>query len=336
MRSWIGPGSRGRSLPLAVVALSVALVLNACGATMGGSGGGREYPSGAITLVIPFDTGGNSDSGGRRLAAALEEHWGTTVTVLNQPGGNTVPAVQNVMSSRPDGRTILLDTQPSSSMLNAAVPSLPFDATDRTFIATATASPMLFIVQADSPLQTLQDAAAFMRSNPTGFTWTSYGGAGSQDYAFRQLFRTIGVDVDQTRAVVSEGGDNPVTQIAGGHVDVGVSSFSSARPALEAGLVRVLAVAAPERFFALPDVPTTVEAGFPEVEVLTWLGFSGPPGLPADVVEAWNAALPVVLEKPAVVEGLQTFGITPFYKNAQEMKDFVMGEQADVNDIFGR
>lgn len=319
-----------------VIATAVAAVmLAACsGGGGGGATGGDTYPDGPIRLIIPFSTGGNSDSGGRVLASALSAEWGTTVTVENQPGGNTVPAVQNVMESRPDGATILLDTQPSSSMLEAAVGNLPFDVTDRTFIGTAGASPMLFIVPAASPIQTLADAVETMTTDPTGFTWTSYGGAGSQDYAFRQLFREIGVDVNRTRAVTSQGGDSPVTAIAGNHVNIGVASYSSTKASLEAGLVRVIAVADDERFFALPDVPTTAEQGYPEVNVITWIGFSGPNGLPAEVISKWDEGVQAVLAKPEVLDGLRNTGILPFYQNSEQMRTFVTEERDDVNAIF--
>ena len=328
--------TRSRFASTLIATLLTAVVLSACN---GGFGSSRDansstYPNGPITLIVPFATGGTSDSGGRQLASALETEWKATVTVENQPGGNTVPAVQNVMESRPDGSTILLDTQPSSSMLEAAVSNLPFDVTSRTFIATAGSSPMLFIVPANSPIRTLQDAADVMKNDPTGFTWTSYGGAGSQDYAFRKLFRDIGIDVNKTRAVTSQGGDSPVTAIAGGHVDFGVSSYSSTKASLEAGLVRVLAVADDKRFFALPDVPTTGEAGYPDIKVITWVGFSGPKDLPAAVVKKWDDGVQAVLRKPEVLDGLKKFGITPFYMSSEQMQAFVVKERDDVNALF--
>jgi tripartite-type tricarboxylate transporter receptor subunit TctC len=335
MKQYNNGRTRSRFALTLIAAVVTTMVLGACSGRSGQSAdGSSSYPEGPITLVVPFATGGTSDSGARQLATALETEWKTTVTVENRPGGNTVPAVQSVMEARPDGSTILLDTQPSSSMLEAAVASLPFDVTSRTFIATAGSSPMLFIVPANSPIQNLQGAVDFMKKDPTGFTWTSYGGAGSQDYAFRKLFRDVGIDVNKTRAVTSQGGDSPVTAIAGGHVDIGVGSYSSTKASLESGLVRVLAVADDKRFFALPDVPTTVEAGYPDVRVITWIGFSGPNGLPPTVVKKWDEGLQAVLAKPDVLESLKKYGITPFYMGSEKMKEFVVTERDDVNALF--
>lgn len=296
----------------------------------------EKYPTKAIELIVPFAAGGSTDLGGRVLAQQLEAKWGVPVRVVNKPGGNTVPAVSEVMRANPDGYTLLIDGPPQSSMLETVVKNLPFKTTDRTFIAVAAYTPMKFAVPYDSPFKTLQEAAAGAKQDPSTFTWTSLGGAGAQDMAFRQFFKANDIDVAKTRSIQLKGGSEAVTMTAGGHVRMGVGSYSSLAAPLEAKKLRVLAVASPERWPNLPDTPTTAEAGFPSIEVLYWIGFSGPPKLPAHIVKAWDDALQEIEKSKALADGLLKVGLLPLYANAKGMAERVQKEEQQTKELYAR
>lgn len=317
---------------LAFVAVSLVALLSFEGAALAQD----RYPSKAVELIVPFAAGGSTDLGGRVLAQALEAKWGVPVRVINKPGGNTVPAVSEVMRATPDGYTLLMDGPPQSSMLETVVKNLPFKVRDRTFVAIAAYTPMKFVAPYDSPFKTLKEAAAAAKQDPSTFTWTSLGGAGAQDMAFRQFFKSIGVDVATTRAIQLKGGSEAITMTAGGHVRLGVGSYSSIAAPLDAKKIRVLAVAAPERWPNLPDTPTTAEAGFPDIEVLYWIGISGPPGLPANVVKAWDDALREILPAQATRDGLLKVGLLPLYRSANDMIERVTREEAQTKDLYAR
>ena len=285
---------------------------------------------------MPFAAGGSTDLGGRVLAQQLEAKWGVPVRVVNKPGGNTVPAVSEVMRASPDGYTLLIDGPPQSSMLETVVKNLPFKTTDRTFIAVAAYTPMKFAVPYDSPLKTLKDAAAAAKQDPSTFTWTSLGGAGAQDMAFRQFFKANDIDVAKTRSIQLKGGSEAVTMTAGGHVRMGVGSYSSLAAPMESKKLRVLAVAAPERWPNLPDTPTTAEAGFPSIEVLYWIGFSGPPKLPAHIVKTWDDTLQEISKSKALADGLLKVGLLPLYANAQAMAERVQKEEQQTKELYAR
>jgi tripartite-type tricarboxylate transporter receptor subunit TctC len=186
----------------------------------------------------------------------------------------------------------------------------------------------------DSPFKTLQDAVTELKRDPGHFTWTSLGGAGAQDVTFRQLFKAAGVDVKKTRSVSTRGGSEPITLTAGGNVMVGAGSWSSVAPLAGANKVRTLAVTAPDRHPAIPDVPTTGEAGFPTVQILFWASLSGPAGLPDHVVRTLDQAAAEVSKDPKFIATLANLGIVPYYHSTAEFKDIVTKERQDIQALW--
>lgn len=287
-----------------------------------------------VEIIVPFTAGGSTDLSARVLAAALQDEWDVPVRVVNIPGGNTVPAVDELMNSDPDGHRVMLDIMSSSSLLQLVVPDLPYAVTDRTFVTLAAQTPMLFAVANDSPFQTIEDVAEAAKENPDGITWTSLGGTGVIDMAFHLFFRELGIDVNETRPVVLRGGSEAAVQTAGGHVMLGSGSYGSYSSLLPAGEVRVLAVFAPERSRILPDVPTMAEEGYPNSNAVQWMGISGPPNMPDEVIEAWNTAMTAVLDKQEVIDGLANIGIEPMVGTGAQMREIVEQEINLLEDLF--
>ncbi len=316
-----------RTLVTALLALAAFGGLDASAQT--------KYPTKPVELIVPFVAGASTDSGARVIAQVLEARWGVPVKVVNKPGGNTVPAVTEVMAARPDGATMLVDNIASSAMLDTVVKNLPFKVVDRTFVAVTAYTPMMFIVHPDSPFKTLREVADALKKDTETFTWTSLGGVGAQDMVFRQFAVSSGVDVAKTRAVALKGGAEAVTMTAGGHVRLGTGTWSAIAAPLSAGKLRVLAVAGPERWPRLPDAPTTKEAGFADVEVLFWIGISGPPGLPADIVATWDAALKEVLADKAVQDKMLNAGLVTSYMDAKAMVARVERDRKTTQSLYG-
>lgn len=316
--------------------LSLALAVAATALLPGAASAQPKFPTRAVEIIVPFAAGASTDLGCRVIAQALESKWGVPVKVINKPGGNTVPAVNDLMNARPDGYTVLADGPPQSSMLDTAVKNLPFKVTDRTFVAVTAFTPMMYLVHVDSPFKTLADAADAARADPGSFTWTSLGGAGAQDMANRQFFKAVGVDVAKTRALQLKGGSEAVTMTAGGHVKMGVGSYSAFAAPLQSGKIRVLATASPERWPTLPDTPTAREAGFPSIETLYWIGISAPPRTPADVVAVWDSALREVLATQAVQDGLMKVGLKALYEPAGPMAERVARERTQTPELWAR
>ena len=293
-----------------------------------------QFPAKPVEIIVPFAAGGSTDLGARVIAKALQEKWKVPVRVLNLPGGNTAPAVDDLMRSPPDGHRVMMDLMSSSSLLGIVVPNLPFKITDRTFVTLTMQTPMILAVGNDSPFKTPADVAAAAKKDPQSISWTSLGGTGVIDMAFRRFFRQIGVDVAQTRPVVSKGGSEAAVQTAGGHVMLGSGSYGSYSSLVPAKKVRVIAVFAPERSRMLPDIPTMTEAGFPNTEAVQWSGVSGPPNMAPEAVRAWHTAMQDVLKDPEVVAGLARVGIEPNFGDGAKMKTIVEDEMALLKDLF--
>lgn len=292
------------------------------------------YPSKPIEIVLGFGAGGSTDLAARVLASALEAKWGVPVRVINKPGGNTVIAVDEVMRAKPDGQTMLMDSQSQSSLLEVVVKNLPWKVMDRTFVAIVAQTPNMILVHNESPFKTMADASEAIKKNPGSITWTSLGGAGSQDFMFRRWVDSLGANIAQTRAVQLKSGAEAVTLTAGGHVSIGLSAWSGLAGAYKAKRVRLLAVAGPERFPEAKDVPTVAEAGYPKAETMYWLGVSGPPNLPANIAEKWKKTIPELLRDEKVIAQLAKIGLMPFYRDDKAMKEYVLQEKAAAERLW--
>jgi tripartite-type tricarboxylate transporter receptor subunit TctC len=271
-----------------------------------------QYPTKAIELVVPNPPGGSTDLSARVLAKAVQEKWKVPVRVVNLPGGANFVAVDDVMRAPPDGYRLLIDGLSASSLLGLVVKDMPYKVSDRTFIAYTVRLPMMLVVPSNSPFKNLNDVLAALKKDPKSVTWGSLGGTGVSDLAFLKLFKQAGVNPSDTRSVVSKGGAEVATQVAGGHVMLGAGSISSFQSFLASGKLRPIAVFATERSKALPDVPSVSELGYPQLATIQWNGLSGPPGLSPDIVKKWHATIQELLVDPEVVAGLAKIGLDPY------------------------
>lgn len=312
------------------ISLLAVLVLLGAGSTGPAQ---AKYPTRPVTVIVPYITGGTLDIMDRVLAAYLAEKWGVPVQIVNKPGGNTIPATLEVMQSAPDGYTLVADSQGSCSML-IVIKDLPFKVLNRSFVAIAAATPMMYTVPASSPWKTMKDLAEGIKKDPEGLVWASGGSTSTPSVAIRQLLSSLNVDIAKTKEIVSKGGAESMAFIAGGHVKLGSPTPVSAMAALKAGTVRPLAVTSRERFPLLPDVPTTRESGFPNLDIQLWGGFSGPPNLPGEVIETWNQTLKSALADPKVVGQLRNIGAVPYYLNSAEFRNLTVKEMEEAKKLF--
>jgi tripartite-type tricarboxylate transporter receptor subunit TctC len=294
----------------------------------------EKYPTRAIEIIVPFVPGGSTDLIGRMLADNLKKKWGVPVNVINKPGGNTVPANLEVHQSKPDGYTVFSDSQSSCSLLDVAVKDLPFKVLDRTFIAFTTASPHIFYANAASPIKNLKDVEAEVKKNPGEFTWGSFGGVGAGDFLWRQFFKGIGVDVSKTKPVVTRGGAEIVSFVAGNHIKLGTATPTSGISHVRAGTVKVVGVSG-FRCPDYPDVATAVEQGFPTVTAVFWTGISGPPKLPPHIINKWEEAIQEMLKDQEFNSKLRNLGFKPFYLNSSEAREYVRKEIDEVRSLWG-
>jgi tripartite-type tricarboxylate transporter receptor subunit TctC len=293
-----------------------------------------KYPAKGVDAVVPFAPGAGTDLMGRVMAEGLSKKWGYPVNVVNKPGGNTIIGTNDVMRATPDGYTILVDTLGSSSM-QVGMKDLPYKVEQRTFMVRAAASPMAFIIPQNSPWKTLKDLAEAAKKDPGSLTWTSLGGTSGTDLAMGQFFGASGIDVPKTKMVTFPGAGPASNAVAGGHVQFSAATAGTILPLVASKNVRCIGVTSSERLKELPDVPTTTQQGFPSVNTVFWIGFSGPPGLPPHVVKAWAETVSIVLKDPDVLTKLARITSMPAFLGPEEFKKFIFDEAQVIKELIG-
>jgi tripartite-type tricarboxylate transporter receptor subunit TctC len=297
-----------------------------------------KFPEKPITIICPWGTGGATDIAARVFAKHLARVWGVNVNVVNKPGGNTVIGTLELNNSKPDGYTVMMDNRDTTSLPYVA-DNLPFKVMDRTWMNEIGETPHLLMVPAKSKYNTLEEIITAVRSNPTSFRVPSLGGSGTQDFFMRQFMKAIGVDYKKVSLVMGKSGNDILVFIAQGTVDIGPTSVTPARPFLEAKSVRAIGISGGsegKRSQFLPSVPTFHELGYPNINAIYWVGLSGPPGLPKALVDTWNeTSKKLVLEDKEFRADLEKVGMTPRWRNQQEVIEYVKEQLEISRELWG-
>ena len=285
-----------------------------------------EWPSRAIQWVVTFPAGGGADAIARVIAPYISRELGVPVNVINRPGGNAIPGITYVMNSRPDGYTLLLD-EPPVSATRVMLASDPIDIEDRTYGPLIAAAANAIVVNGKSPWNTLDDLVAFATRTPEEFTYWRTGGSFTE-IIHNRFFEVAGVDVSRIRPVDYRGGGPGNIAVAGGHVMMGGGGANAIVNLVRSGDLKALAVTSDSRLGALPDVPTMAEAGYPEVDLVTWYGVSGPPGLPEVIVDRLDAVVRKLDGDPNFLGDLDKLAAFMFYKSPAEARTYILEEAA--------
>lgn len=293
------------------------------------------YPTKAINLTVAFAAGGGTDLAARVMAKHLTSQLGVPVNIVNKPGGNQIPAVMAVLSARPDGYTLNVDGVPTTTM-HAIIEDLPYKFGERTFIAKMVIGPLAYVVNGKSPWNSLKDVAEAAKKDPGSFTWGRLGGYSNTDFSQLQFLTVAGVDISKTKAVPFTGSGPAITAVAGGHVKFGNTGAAAVLPLLASGDLKVLAITSDKRVSSLPDVPTTKEAGFPELNLQSWFGLGGSKDLPKDVVAKLQSVAKNVTENQAYVQDLQGLGLESAYLSGDELRQQVMKDAETYKALAGK
>lgn len=289
----------------------------------------RNWPTKAITMIVPWPAGGATDLTARVLAPKLSEILEVPVQVVGKPGGSGIIGTLEAVKSPPDGYTLLMDCNGSSSLQFAWSENLPYKPEERTYIARAIFTIESLLVPASTPWKTVEDLVKAIRTNPSSVSFGNIGGTGVPDAAlaqFRAALMAKGVDLSKTHMVTYKGSGETIIAVAGGHVTACMSGIAGTQALISAGKIRVLAVTSAERYKPWPTVPTMAELGYPSVNMLFWAGLGGPPGLPANIVKILDKAVRESLNDPDVVAKLDKLGIVPFYQSGDAYRQFVLDE----------
>jgi tripartite-type tricarboxylate transporter receptor subunit TctC len=306
-----------RALPVAALA-AAALTLSACGGGggtggTGGSGGDAAgYPERDITFVVPFSAGGPTDTVTRLIADPMSKELGVPIVVQNVEGAGGTIAAGQVANAEADGYTVLMH-HIGMSTAPALYPNLPFKPLeDFKTVGLVTEVPMTVIARKDFEPKTFQELTAYLKANADKVTLATAGVGAASQLCGLLLQEALGVKLTE---VPYKGTGPALTDLVAGEVDLVCDQTTNTTGQIKAGEVQAYAVTTPERVKSLPDLPTTKEAGLPELQVGVWHGLYVPAETPDEVVQQLTTALQTALGDDNVVTQLAELGSAPSSKD---------------------
>ena len=256
------------------------------------------YPDRPIHLVVPFPPGGPADIVARPLAERLGIALAQPVVILNKPGASGTIGAAFVAKSDPDGYTLLLGTSNELTMSPGLYAKLPYDpAQDFAPITTVILFPNVLVVNKDLPVHSAGELVALTRAKPGKI---SYGtsGTGSTNHLTTELYR-ISAKVE-LNYVPYRGGAPAMADLMGGQIQAMFATMPSSSGLIRGGAIRALMVTDAKHWAAIPDVPSTIEAGLPDVQVISFNGVLAPAGTPRAIVDKLHDEIVKIMNTPTM------------------------------------
>lgn len=285
-----------------------------------------QWPSKPVRLVVPFPPGGSADPIARALGTKLAESLGQPFIVENKPGASGSIGTGQVAKSPADGHTfvIVFDTHAVNPFLIA---DMPYDTEkDLQPVMLIGVAPLALATHPSKPYRNLADVVAAAKAKPGGVTFGSVQNGSTGHLEMLLWQQAAGVKL--THAPY-RGAGPMVTDLLGGHIELGIGSAAVVAPQIAAGKLRGIAVTGEKRASNIPGTPTLAEQGFPNLTAYAWWGIYAPAGLPKPIVDRFHAELTSALKKPDVVELLQDkLGMQIVASSPEDFRKFVAGEMA--------
>ena len=291
----------------------------------------QDWPSKPIRAFIPFGAGSATDIIPRAVFDQLSPVLGQPIIVENRGGAGGALGVGEVTRAEPDGYTILAD----SSALTVApwiVPSLPYDTTkDLSAVVPLGKNANVLVVNPAKGWKTAQELVAAGKANPGSINYGS-AGVGTATHVSAERFRaSAGFEATH---VPYKGGAEALTDLLGGRIDFYFCPISTALPLIRDGRLTALAVSTPTRAPDLPDVPTTLEAGYPNSDYTVWYGVFMPAKTPRAIVQKFYAIAAGVLQSDAMKQKLRQLAVDPFPMTSDEFDQYVAKDLAANGKLF--
>jgi tripartite-type tricarboxylate transporter receptor subunit TctC len=296
------------------------------------SAAAQQFPSKPITLVVPYAPGGNVDISTRILQAGIGDTLGQPIIIENRPGAGGLIAGDYVARSAPDGHTLFVGSNASILLGPMTMPKPPYQ-WDKVFapVSSLAVATNMLLVTPKLPVKTVTELVDYAKKNTGKLTLATSSGASINHFLAELLKLKTGI----TWTEVHYRGNAPaISDLMAGHVDVGLMQLTDSRQHIEAGMLRALAVLGPKRAPAVPNVPTIVEAGLPDVQGITFNGLFAPKGTPPAVIDKLSTAIRAALEKKEVVAKLGDLGSEARGSTPQEFTKFLADETAKWTDVM--
>ena len=291
----------------------------------------QAYPSKPVRLIVPFPAGGPSDLFGRALAQGMSESLGQPVIVENVGGVGGVLGVDRAAKAAPDGYTLALNSASTLSIAPFSLSKLPYDVKkDFALITLVVRVPEVLAVHPSVPASTLAELIAYAKANPGKVNFGS-AGSGSITHLAGELLKAE-ARIDMVH-VPYKGAAPAVTDLVGGQVQMGIFDVPVLLGHIRGGRLKALAITSAKRAQTLPDVPTTAEAGYPNVTSDNWYGLVAPAATPADVRKRLHAAATAALRSAGVLEQYAKVSGVASPGTPEDYAAFLASEQAKWSRI---
>ena len=296
----------------ALVAATLCLLVAAAAA--------QDYPARPVSLIVPYPAGGGVDTVGRVIAQKLGDALGQQVLVVNRPGAGSVIGVRDAAKSPPDGYTILMMVTGASLPANTG-----YDlAKDFAPIGLIASIPIVVMAHPSVPVKSLSDIVALAKKEPGKLTVGTPPSPTLNYFGALQFKSMTGADVN----VVTYKGTGPLTtDLLGGHVMLAFNTLPPAIGNIKAGTLHAIAVAAPQRLAAIPDVPTAAESGVPGLDIVQYYGLAAPAGTPRAIVERLNKELRAIVTSEEIKNRIIADGGGPVASTPEEYAANIQREE---------
>ncbi|MGH8787414.1 MAG: Bug family tripartite tricarboxylate transporter substrate binding protein [Cupriavidus necator] len=312
-RAWLALAAGGL-----IGGLSLSLALPAAAQT---------YPAKPIRIVVPYVAGGGTDTIARAMGEKLSKRLGQPVVVDNKAGASGIIGTDAVAKAAPDGYTLLMTLTQSVLTNQFLYQKLPYDPRkDLTMISVLADAQLVLVAHPSVPVRTVRELGEYARSRPGKLSYASWG-VGSLSHLSGAYYSKL---VHGQATHVPYKGEAPMMQdLLGGQVQFGFASILTAKPYIQSGKLKALAVTGTQRSSALPDMPTFAESGMQDSAFKTvgWIGLVAPVGVPAPILARLEGEVRAILQAPDMQErlvalGLRTVGSSPAEAQALYARDW--------------
>jgi tripartite-type tricarboxylate transporter receptor subunit TctC len=312
-------GRRSRLVTRALTWMLVTGVVLSLSAV--GKARAEDWPSSPIRAIVPYSAGSAADIVPRIVFEQLTHQLGQPIVIENRPGASGTIGARIVAHAAPDGY-MLLAASSGYTIAPATIANLPYDPV-KDFVAIASLGdlPNVLVISPSKNIRTVQQLVAAAKVTPITFGTTGVGGP---IHLTMERFRQAAGF--QARIIPFKGAPEALTEAMAGRIDVYYAPILSALPFIQGGKLLPLAVSSRKRASVLPDVPTTLEAGYPNSDYNFWIGLFAPAKTPRAIVERLNAEVSKALATPAVVEKLEKIGVQPVAMTSEQFNEFVRQE----------
>jgi tripartite-type tricarboxylate transporter receptor subunit TctC len=289
----------------------------------------QAFPARPVRLVVPFAAGGPTDVIARVLAEILGARWGQPVVVENRGGGGTIVGTAAVAQAAPDGHTLGIAT--NAFVVNPGLRrNLPYD-TRRDFVAIGMliTTPMVLVASNEFPATTLANVVAQAAQAHQPLTYTSPGPGTVGQMAGALLQHEAAITLEH---IPYSGSAPALTDVLAGRVPLMFDLWSSVRPHVEAGRLKLIAVCGEQRLPELPQVPTVAET-YPGFSAVAFQAVFAPAGVPVPLLEQLSADIRAVVSSPGFEERVMQLGVRPTPMSRMELEAFFEREMAKWRDV---